>query len=97
MDIGVVTQMSDAGEVMSQADHEVAQLKMGAGELIALTQLVFALGRVVAGLSPEVRARLQDDVQQSMGTLSSLAEINGGDGETMSAITTLALFQAEIA
>lgn len=52
---------------------------------------------MVAGLSPEVRAKLQDDVQQSMGTLSSLAEVNGGDGETMSAVTTLALFQADVA
>ena len=89
--------MSDAGALISHTDHTAAQLRMGAGELIALTQLVFALGRVVAGLSPEARAQLQDEVELSVATLSSLNEINGGDGETMSALTTLALFKAEIA
>lgn len=89
--------MSDAEALISQSEHTAAQLRMGAGELIALTQLVFALGRVVAGLSPEAQARLQDEVRQSVATLSSLSEIDGGEGESMSAVSTLTLFQAEIA
>ncbi len=88
--------MSDVDAVISQTDHTDAQLRMGAGELIALTQLVFALGRVVADISPDTRAKLQTDVQQAMATLTSLSEINGGDGESMAAVSTLALFQAEI-
>lgn len=89
--------MSDANMMIAQPDHSAAQMQMGAGELIALTQLIFALGRVVAGLSPDARARLQHEVGLSMTTLSSLNEISGGEGENMSAVTTLALFQAEIA
>lgn len=77
-------------------DTETVRYSLLSGEMLALTQVVHALARVMAAISPQSRQLLRDELGSRRETLEALAAMEGGTGEAHAALVPLSLLIREI-